>query len=352
MTPPSDNPSIVTSLTLGVGLCGAALGWLVGMPAAFLIGPALAVTLAGLGGLRMGIADRLRDLFMVVVGLGIGAGFDTEAGAAIVRWPLAFALQALSLTMTLYLGRLVLQRWFGFERQSAILAVVPGHLSLAIGLAMSAELDVGRVVLVQTIRLLLLIVLVPFAALALGYEMQAGVLPGGPAMAWTDLGALTLAGVALAAGLGRFALPAPLLLGPLIVSGIGHMSGLTPGVVPGWLMSGAFVGMGALIGSRFSGLSPALVRNGLVAGLITTTVAVLLSAVAAIAVAIALDMPGAHVLVAFSPGGLETMIALGVAMGASPGFVAACHVMRLVVLSLLLPLFLRSSPGKGRSSSP
>jgi uncharacterized membrane protein AbrB (regulator of aidB expression) len=34
------------------------------------------------------------------------------------------------------------------------------------------------------------------------------------------------------------------------------------------------------------------------------------------------------------------MIAMGAVLGVTPGFVAACHIMRLVVLSLLLPAML------------
>ena len=51
-------------------------------------------------------------------------------------------------------------------------------------------------------------------------------------------------------------------------------------------------------------------------------------------------MPLAHVLVAFAPGGLETMIAIGVVLGVIPGFVAACHIARLLVLSVYLPMML------------
>jgi hypothetical protein len=195
--------------------------------------------------------------------------------------------------------------------------------------------------LVQTIRLLSLSVVVPFAALALGFRMQASVLPTGAPMAWDVLVGLALAGVALALILRRVGMPAPMLMGPLIVSALGHVGGISPGAMPGWIMAAAFLGLGVLIGARFSGMSPALVRSGLLAGLTTTGIAVGMTALAALPVAYALNMPVAHVLAAFSPGGLETMIALGAAMGASPGFVAASHVIRLLILSLLLPVFLR-----------
>ena len=57
----------------------------------------------------------------------------------------------------------------------------------------------------------------------------------------------------------------------------------------------------------------------------------------AVPVSMFLDMPLPHVLVAFAPGGLETMIVMGAVLGANPGFVAACHVGRLLVLSALIP---------------
>lgn len=341
MSGTATNPYSMTARTVGVGLIGAALAWMLSVPAAFLLGPALAVTLASLAGLRMGLANLVRDACMVTLGLGIGAGFDAQASAAILRWPLAFAVLALMLVATLTINRAVLMRGFGFERRSATLAALPGHLSLVLGIAAGSGLDVGRIALVQTIRLLMLSVTVPFAALAMGYKMQAGVMPAGVPMGWGMLAGLAVAGVALALGLRRVGLPAPMLLGPMIVSALGHVAEVTPGALPGWIMSAAFLGLGTLIGARFSGMTGALLRSGLLAGLTTTFIAVGLAALAALPVAVVLAMPVAHVLAAFSPGGLETMIALGAALGASPGFVAACHVMRLVVLSALLPLFLR-----------
>lgn len=342
-TSPTSVTARTTAAAVAVGLGGAATAWALSVPAAFLVGPALAVTLASLAGLRMGMADWLRDICMLALGLGIGAVFTQEASAAILRWPLAFVALGGMLVVALWLNRMVLQRGFGFDRKSAVLAAVPGHLSLVLGIAAGSGLDVGRIALVQTIRLLSLTLITPFAALALGFEMQASVMPAGPPMAWEHLGVLALLGVGLALGLRRFGLPAPMLLGPMIVSSLGHVTGITPGAMPGAIMSAAFIGLGVLIGARFSGLSGAMVRSGLLAGLVTTAIAVLLAAIAAFAVAASLDMQGAHVLVAFAPGGLETMIALGAAMGANPGFVAACHVMRLVILNLLLPLFLHQS---------
>jgi uncharacterized protein len=326
--------------TLAIGAIGATLAFALSLPASVLIGPAFAVSLASLAGIRMEISTLLRDTCFVLLGLGIGAGFDAQATAAIIRWPLAFLMMALMLLATLQICSFVLVRGFGFDRRSALLSAAPGHLSFVLGLASDVDGDVGRIAVVQTIRLLALTISVPFVALSMGYEMSAvAVIGGAPMNMWHFL-VLVMGAVGLGMVFKRVNFPAPLLLGAMTVSSLGHASELAPGSVPIWLMTPAFLVLGTLIGSRFSGMSLAVFRTSLLAGLTTTMVAVALASIAALPVAWTLGMPVPHVLAAFSPGGLETMVALSATMGASPGFVAACHVIRLLILTMLIPISL------------
>ncbi|MDP3527334.1 MAG: AbrB family transcriptional regulator, partial [Hoeflea sp.] len=46
------------------------------------------------------------------------------------------------------------------------------------------------------------------------------------------------------------------------------------------------------------------------------------------------------VLIAFAPGGLETMAAMAVILGIDPTFVATHHVARLLMLTAIVPVFL------------
>lgn len=331
---------LLTVLTLSIGACGAALAFALSLPASVLIGPALAVSLISLTGMRMEVSDRVRDVSFVVLGLGIGAGFDQHATAAIMHLPLAFLVMAGMLAVTIQLCSIVLVRGFGFERRSAVLAAAPGHLSYVLGLAADLHGDVGRIAVVQTIRLLALTISVPFVALAMGYEMSAVAIIGGASMQTLHIVALLVAAVGLGLLFKRLGSPAPLMLGAMCVSSIGHATVLTPGSMPYWLMTPAFLALGTLIGTRFSGMPLAVFRASLWAGLTTTAIAVALASVAALPVAWALGMQVPHVLAAFSPGGLETMVALSATMGASPGFVAACHVIRLLILTVLIPITL------------
>jgi membrane AbrB-like protein len=330
-----------TLLTLAVAAAGAALGWLVSAPVWVLTGPATAVSLAGLAGMRVQIDPRFRDLCFIVMGMTVGAGFNPDALGTMLRWPLAFAVMAVLTWAVMVSCRAVLVRGFGFSRASALLAGAPGHLSFVIAMAESSGADVVRVSVTQSVRLLVLTLLVPLVATQMGVDLTAALAPQGAAWPLWGLGVLGVLSVLAGRVLARWNVPAPLLIGAMLVTGCWQLGNMGPGVMPNWLVMPAYLTLGALIGARFAGVTGAHLLRNLGAGLAITGVALVLSGAAAGAVALAIGMPSAHVLIAFAPGGLETMIAMGVVMGVVPGFVAACHITRLMVLSLLLPLMAR-----------
>ena len=333
-----------TALTLLVAAAGAALFKVLSAPIYILLGPAVAVTVWGLRGGRAVIHPLLRDACFVVLGIAVGAGFDADAVAAMARWPLAFVFMAGIIWSIMVLSGRVLVRFFGFDARSALLAAAPGHLSFVIAMAADTGSDLTRIAVSQSVRLLALTLVVPFVALAMGIKLTGGLVPPGAAMGAVTLGLLAVAAILLGQVFQRLSVPAPLLMGAMALSAAGHLSGIATGSVPGWLILPAYLVLGAMIGTRFSGLTLAQVRSGLGAGLTITVIAIAFAAAGAVPVALALGMPLAHVLVAFAPGGLETMIAMGVVLGVVPGFVAACHIARLLVLSVLLPVLTARAP--------
>ena len=332
-----------TAVSVAIGAIGYLIATWLSAPAPVLIGPAIAVSLAGLAGIRTGIDMTVRDICFVVLGFGIGCGFNPSAGAAILHWPFAFVTLAVALVVTIWACGVLLMRAFGFDSRSAVLSSAPGHLSFVMMLAAEAGGNVGRVAVVQSIRLLSLTLVVPFAAMAMGYQMGdiSGI--GGAPMGWGMLALLLVAGGLLGLVFQKLRITAPLLLGPMLVAGLTHVTSTVEGGVPPLLLTPAFLVLGTLIGTRFSGMTLLDLRASAAAGLGVTAIGTAITVAASVPVAMALELPVAHVLVAFSPGGLETMVALGAVMGVSPGFVAACHIMRLVILTGLIPLSLRWS---------
>ncbi len=342
---PERKAIITTIYTLATGLVGALIAYLLSLPVYVLTGPAIMVSLASISGIRFEVNILVRDAAFLVLGVGIGAGFNEQATAAFLRWPVAFAGLAMMLVAILASGRFMLVHFFNFDKRSAVLASSPGHLSFVIGLGSTLDLDVARVAVAQSVRLLALTLLVPFAAMGFGIEIPPDLLPRGELMQPAHLVILLAVSLAFGLLLGRVKVPVALFIAGMSMSAFTHAFNLTPGTVSSWLTIPGMIVLGSLIGSRFSGVTLKQIKRALLAGLMNTAIAALLAALFAWPVSVFMEIPLLHVAVAFSPGGLEMMVVMGAILGANPGFVAACHIGRLLFLPLILPFFLGRDKG-------
>jgi membrane AbrB-like protein len=326
-------------LTLLIGAGGAALFWLVGFPAAVLTGPAAAVSIATLMGLRTAIPDPLRDAVFLVIGVQIGSTVTPEVIATALTWPLSLAVLTVTIVLVLLVVKAVLIRAFRYDRMTATLAATPGHLSYVLGLSTDLAADVPRVALVQSVRVLMLTLIVPVLMALWGVEGTAYLTDRGPI---SPLSLVLIFPLSLALGLifKRLSIPAPLLLGAMAVSALGHGSDLTPGTMPVGMTVTAFVCMGTLIGTRFSGLDRRGLAGAFVAGVVSTVIACAVAAAGAWLAAGIVGLPPAALLLAFAPGGVEVMAAIAVETGLEPAFVAAHHVFRLIVLTVIVPVMI------------
>jgi len=325
-------------ITLATGAAGAALATALHMPAPFLTGPALAVTVLALAGRRVEVPAWLRDTCFVLIGVNMGGGVTPEAVQSAIRWPLSLAVLTICILAIIVLGARLLRRVFGFDPMSALLTATPGHLSFVLSLSTDVKADLPRVTMIQTLRVLSLTLIVPFVAPLLGHGDLPALPPRGPDMVLFVLVPLialsTLAGLALA----RLRVPAGLLLGGMCLSALAHGTGTVSGAVPAWLAVPAFVLMGTLIGTRFSGATPRLVLESLGAASLLTGFAALVSLAGAALVSAMLGIPMLSALIAFAPGGLETMMAMSLLLNADPAYVASHHVFRLLLLTAILPV--------------
>lgn len=328
-----------TILTLAAGLAGFALARWIGFPAPALTGPSLLVMLLSLTGLRLEVPIILRNGCFVIIGLSLGTGVTPEVYQTAAQWPVSFLFLAASVVMIFILCKTALRRLWKQDRATAILSSVPGHLSYILGLSTQSGGNIAMISVVQSTRVLALTLLVPFAVGMMGYDVFH---PAPPGLGMDPLVLVASFSLALLLGLVllRFKVPAALLLGGMLLSTSTHLTGLVEGLVPHWASVPAFVIMGAMIGSRFSGVSLAMLRMAFVAGLALTLIAFAVTIFFALCLVQFVDLPLPQVLIAFAPGGVESMAAMALIMHADPTFVAAHHVWRLVILTFMAPVLL------------
>lgn len=311
-----------------------------GMPAPYLTGPATFVSIAGVAGLQCLIPVPMRNACFLLIGLGLGSAVSPEILASAVKWPASLLGMALSVVLIMWLGAALLRKGFGCDPRTAVLGSAPGHLSFVLGLSLDTGADTAFVSVVQSLRVLMLTLVTPLAiAVASDADLSAPVRVTPP---------LYLPHLALLAGLSlilgfafmRLRVPASFLIAGMVVSVLGHGTGLTPGRVPPLLTDAALICMGTLIGTRFTGVTLSQIRKAGLSAVLLTGGSVAIVGLVGLAVVSIVDLPLTDVVMALAPGGLETMIAMSAVIGADPAFVGFHHVARMFLLSALIPLFL------------
>lgn len=329
-----------TLLTLCIGAAGALCFWLLGLPAAFLTGPAACVTIAAFAGIPVTIPVPLRTFCFSMIGIGIGLGVNRDVVEAAVSWPLSFTILAIVQWASIWIGGWLLLRWFRYGREEAVICAVPGLLSFVVSLSLDRGADVARVSLVQSVRVLLLALVVPVVLKLSGADISSS-LPAHPTLPVIILLVVLIVVWIAGAGLSRAGVPAAHILSGVVMGAAVSLSEISAGTVPNQVSVISFVIIGSLIGTRFRGRRFAEIGQDAVAGVVITCSAAMIAFVGAYAVATLLGVGMEPLLIAFAPGGLEVMIAMSVQLGLDPAFVASHHVARLLILMALLPVMIR-----------
>ena len=324
-------------LSVAISAAGGLVAHLAGLPAGWLMGGALAVAIAALLGVTVGIPNWLRDTTFLLTGMSMGANVARDSLALAVQWPLSLAALVIELVIIVAATGYMLRKLFGLDRGTAYLSSFPGHLSFVVGIAAAGVGDPRQITIIQVIRILMLTVCVPIGALFL----PVGELPVARATAEMPWQTLLAVGV-LCAATGfvfiKLRIPAGYALGAMAAATTAKFAGGFDGAIPAPLVLATFILMGAVIGSRFSGITADEFRRAAIGGLLATLMTVAIVSVVAYGVSLLVDVPFGQIWLGLSPGALEGMGALGIALGFDTAFIAAHHVARLLLLTFAIPL--------------
>jgi uncharacterized protein len=326
----------VLARNLALAAIGGTLATLAGVPASWLTGAMIAVSIASLCGLSTRLPLRLFEAVMLVIGISLGNGITPRFLAEIGSWPLSLAGLAVSVILCQVAVQTFLRRVAGWDRASAFFAGIPGALSYVLILASESHADLGKVAIAQSIRLFLLVALLPSLVLAIEpAPAAAAIVPHAPP---AGILLLLLSGVAMGLLFRVLRVPAAMLSGSLAASGFLHGMGWVVGGLPAIVMVVAYVVLGTFVGSRFMGITFGALRRLALASLGAFVVALAVAGTAGFLVAELTGEPISQVLIAFAPGGLDAMTALAVALQMDTAYVAAHQLARFAGIALIAPI--------------
>lgn len=330
-------------LCLIVALTGGLLANFIGVPLPFMLGSVGATMIGALLGWRIVgpgplLVMPMRVVLGVLIGSTLSPDFLSHAKtllAALVCVPLYVVISG-ALSMWYY------HRVAGFSRDESFFAGLPGGLYAMTAFAEDIGVGIRRLTVCHTLRVTLVVMLIPVGIEQyLGNEMvkTSFTLPSEVGeISIKEVGLLVACGV-LGAVLGRLsALPGGMIIGPMIISGVCHLSEITTMRPPIEIAIVAQVILGASIGARFLGEELANIRR--VAGytLVHVALMLVLTFVFSMMMVNVLGISPVTSVISFAPGGLMEMTLVALGLHIDVGVVATLHLTRVITILMMAPI--------------
>jgi uncharacterized protein len=325
-----------------IGVAGGFLFDLARFPAGWLAGAMVFAAVAALAGRTIQLPSPLARASSIALGISIGSVVTPETLRGVTTWPLSIAMVSVAVTAATLATVTYLTRVHRWNTLTAVFASIPGGLAQVMTLAAEEgrDCDIRGVAIVQTLRVVILAVVVP-VLLSLGGLASATRLPVSTvSVVDAPMAFVILVGAATAVALGllRLGFPGGLIFGPLVVSAILHGGAFTNVTLPFWLTTAAMVVLGTVSGGRFTGTPFRLLLGYLAAALGAFAVSLIVTGAIGISVTLMVPLPISDLIVAYAPGAVDAMMILALALHLDPVFVGAHHLTRVFVVSLGLPI--------------
>jgi membrane AbrB-like protein len=323
--------------TLVIGTAGGSLFLWAHLPGGLISGAMIAVGIAAIAGRPLAVPPVLTQTVLVLLGISLGSLMSRQLLQHVSAYPLTIALLALATFCSTFGSSLYLQHVHGWDRTSAFLAGSPGALSQIILLALEKGANVPAIAVVQTMRVIILTAALPLLLALTGIAPAASPTLVTAIASPFELTELIAASVAVSLLLRLIKFPASWMFGAMIGSSVLHGVGLVEGGLPAWVRGVALIGIGALIGSRFARMKPKILLSHVNAALGSFVIAILISGVFVVVIALTTAVRFSDVVVAFAPGAMDAMLALALTLHIDPIFVGAHHLSRFVFVTIATP---------------
>jgi membrane AbrB-like protein len=336
-------PWLQGGAALAVGAAAGAVCSYLRTPIPWMLGPLVTVALLRVTGARVGAPPGGRQVGQWIIGTSLGLYFTPHVVREVAGWWWLLALGAVFAIGLGYGGGVLLARLARIDRTTGIFASVPGGAAEMSVLGERFGARVDRVAAAQSLRILIVVLLVPFAYAALGLHGADAYVPGATrfdAAGFVLLMAATLAGSSVAQ---RLDVPNAFVLGSLAIAIPLTALSIDLSTVPTVASNAGQCLIGCALGSRFEPEFLAGAHRFVAAVTASVLASIALSGAAALLLAAVTGLHPATVVLGMAPGGIAEMCVTAKVLQLGVPLVTAFHVTRVVVLLLLTaPLFERA----------
>ena len=312
------------------------------VPLAWMLGPMLTISIATLGGLKLKMPKLALSIILIVLGLYIGNYIDEKLLYQTHKWIGTSAIMFIYIIVCIIFVSKYLEKFAKYEKKTSFFSAAPGGLGPLVMLAEHEKSDISQVATSHLIRLIVIITVFPFVVDQFSKEtILADEEFNFLNQNHYHLIYLISFSLILIFLFDRLKVPAPLLSGTLVASGILQISNLAYYQLPSQSIDFGLLILGASVGCRFAGKTLHEVYSNTKHSVVATLLLVLFSVIAAIAASFIIDKNFFSLLLAYCPGGIYEVAVIAIAFDLDPEFVSFHHIIRLLMILFTVPIMVK-----------
>ena len=324
-----------------VALIGALACVWIRTPLPWLIGPLVAVALVSMLHGRLAAPPGGRQLGQWIIGVALGLYFSPDVVREVLRlapWVLLAVAFALALGI---LGSWLLRKMVPTDRPTAFFGMAIGGASEMAVLAERYGGQVDRVAAAHSLRIMLVVLIVPLLLNAFDVHGLDPYLPSAREFAWGGFALLTLVTGGVALLMLRLGSPNSWMIGPLLAAALVTALGMTWSALPTPVVNAGQLLIGVGLGTRFTPEFFESAPRFLGAIAVITFVYLAIAAVFGWLLALGSGLHWSTAIVATTPGGIGEMALTAKALRLGVPIVTAFHAIRMAAVVLSVGLTYR-----------
>ena len=334
--------SVKFVMVIAISIPSALIAAFFNLPLAWFLGPMLATSVGALMGLKIIMPRIILSSILILLGLYIGNYIDKDLFSQIHEWAFTSLIMFAYIVLSILVVSIYLQKFSKYEKKTSIFSAAPGALGPLMILAEDQKTDLSHVATSHLIRLIIIVTVFPFFVNSY-YDADMGefVQETLKNQEITNLLILIIFSIILILIFDRFKVPAALLSGTLVASGLLQISEIASYQISPKIVDYCLLILGASVGCRFADKTFNEVAKNAFHSFIATFLLVLLGVIAAFAASLIIDKNFFTLLLSYCPGGIYEVAVIAIFFNLDPEFVSFHHIIRLLMILFIVPVILR-----------
>ena len=322
------------------------------IPLAWMLGPMLAISIAALSGIKVKMPKLALSAILIILGLHIGNYIDQNLLSQMKDWIWTSMVMFFYILASIFIVSKYLQKFSGYKEKTSIFSAAPGALGPLLILAEYEKSDLSQVATAHLIRLIIIITLFPFFVVNFS-PTEAMEITKFNYMDQNHLNLLILliGSIILIYIFDKIKVPAPLLAGALVASGILQITEIASYKLPDQSINFCLLILGASVGCRFADKSLNEVIKNTAHSFVATILLIILGIIAAVIAGYFVENNFLTLLLSYCPGGIYEVAVIAITFNLDPNFVTFHHIIRLLMILFTVPVILRLIDKKRSSNS-